>query len=148
VKFEKGPLLLVALTVVAAPIALAFESLLRWLMLPPEFEEIRFWLQPIMTPIAWGLVALSALTGVVGLLLQRAIVRRRIAKLGEHDTPIQREHVRNQVFLVTASIPQLPTIASTFAFMFGASLVPTLVGVTICTVSVLVQGLALRSEGP
>lgn len=141
-----GTFVLVAATVLAAPIALALESVLRWLLFPPEFEVVRGWLEPYLTPLAWLLVVVSALAGIAGGLLQRGIATRRVAKLGAAATRAQVEAARNQVFLITASIPQLPTIASTFAFMFGASIVPTLVGVAICTVSVLVQGIALRSE--
>lgn len=136
-------MLLVGATVLAAPIALAFESLLRWLLFPPEFEAFRAFAEPVLTPLAWLLVLVSALAGVGGALAQRAIAARRIARLGAEATPARVETVRNQVFLITASIPQLPTIVSTFAFMFGASIVPTLVGVGICTVSVLAQGIAL-----
>lgn len=141
-------MMLVSATVLAAPVALALESVLRWLFFPSEFEAVRAWLEPFLTPLAWVLVTISALAGVAGVLTQRTLVARKLAKLGPEATSAQRAAVRDQVFLITASIPQLPTIASTFAFMFGASVVPTLVGVAICTVSVLGQGLALRaSEG-
>jgi hypothetical protein len=144
-----GPLLLVVATLLAAPVALALESALRWLLFPPEFEVVRAWLEPFLTPLAWALVLISALAGIAGALLQRALTARKIARLGPDATSARREAARNQVFLITASVPQLPTIASTFAFMFGASVVPTLVGVAICTVSVAAQGLALRSmESP
>ncbi|AKF03765.1 hypothetical protein [Sandaracinus amylolyticus] len=136
-------ILLVAATVLAAPIALAFESVLRWLLFPPDFEAVRAFLEPFLTPLAWLLVVISALAGIAGTFAQRTIAARRIAKLGAGATAVQIETVRNQVFLITASIPQLPTIASTFAFMFGASLVPTLVGVAIGTLSVLAQGVVL-----
>lgn len=145
-----GTLVLVAATVLAAPVALAFESALRWLVFPPDFETVRAFFEPVLTPVAWLLALLSALAGVGGALAHRAIVARRIAKLGPAPLTAQVEAVRNQVFLITASIPQLPTIASTFAFMFGASVVPTLVGVAICTVSVTAQGALLlirASEG-
>jgi hypothetical protein len=138
-----GTIALVALTVLAAPVALVFESVLRRLLMPPDFETVRSFLSPWMTMIAWILVGISAVAGVTGVVVQRAIVARRLAKLGAAVTPEATERVRNQVFLVTASIPQLPTILSTFAFMFGASWVPTWVGVAICTVSVLAQGFAL-----
>lgn len=141
-----GTLGLVAATVLAAPLALALESVLRWLVFPPDFEVIRAFLEPVMTPIAWVLVGLSVLAGIAGALAQRALVARKIARLGPHAAPAQIETARNQVFLITASLPQLPTIASTLAFMFGASLAPTLVGVGVCTVSVLAQGALLLTQ--
>lgn len=140
-----GTLTLVAATVLAAPLALALESLLRWLLFPPDFEVLRTFLEPVLTPIAWALVALSALAALIGALAQRVLSARKIARLGPHAAPAQVEAARNQVFLIAASIPQLPTIASTLAYMFGASLVPTLVGVGVCTVSVLAQGALLMT---
>lgn len=138
-------LVLVVATVIAAPVALAFETLLRTLLFPPDFELVRLFLEPVMTPIAWLLVAIATTAGIAGVLLQPRLVARKLARFGGHATSAQRETALNQVFMLTASIPQIPTIASTFAFMFGASLVPTLVGVAICTISVLAQGLALRA---
>lgn len=141
-------LVLVVMVALAAPLALAFETALRSLLFPivaPDFEMARTFLEPVMTPIAWLLVGVSAVAGTLGALLHRPMVRRRVAKLGAHATQERVEGVRGQVFFVTTTIPQLPTIASTFAFMFGASLVPTLVGVAICTTSVLVQGVMLAS---
>lgn len=143
---RSGTLTLVAATVVAAPLALALESALRWLVFPPDFEVLRAFLEPVMTPFAWALVALSALAAVAGALAQRALLARKLARLGPHAAPAQVEAARNQVFLIAASIPQLPTIASTLAYMFGASLVPTLVGVGVCTVSVLGQGALLLTR--
>ncbi|MDQ3033931.1 MAG: hypothetical protein M3Y87_16055 [Myxococcota bacterium] len=140
-----GTGLLVGATAIAAPLALALESAVRWLLFPAEFEVVRGWLEPFLTPLAWLLAVVTVIAGAAGFALQRGLVARKLAKLGA-SSAAQREAARTQVFLITASIPQLPAIASTFALMFGASLVPTLVGVTICTVSVLAQGVALRSS--
>lgn len=142
-----GSGLLVGATAVAAPVALALESVVRALLLPSEFEVVRGWLEPFLTPLGWLLAVLTAIAGAAGVALQRRLVAGKLAKLGPAASRAQQEAARNQVFLITASIPQLPAIASTFALMLGASLVPTVACVTICTVSVLAQGLALRSDG-
>lgn len=140
---------LVVAVALAAPIALVFETALRSLLFPiiaPDFELARTLLEPVMTPVAWLLVLVSAIAGVLGVALQRTLAQRRIARLGAAALPAQVEAARNQVFFLTTTIPQIPTIASTFAFMFGASPVPTLVGVSMCTVSVLVQGVVLATS--
>lgn len=139
-------LLLVLAVALAAPVALAFETGLRTLLFPlvaPDFELARTFLEPVMTPIAWLLAGASTLAGLLGLALQGPLVRRRVARLGASATAARVEGIRGQVFFVTSTLPQLPTIASTFAFMFGASLVPTLASVAVCTLSVLAQGLVL-----
>lgn len=136
-------LLLVLAVALAAPVALAFETGLRTLLFPliaPDFELARSFLEPVMTPIAWLLTAASTFAGLLGIALQGPLVRRRVAKLGEGATAARIEGIRGQVFFVTSTLPQLPTIVATFAFMFGASLVPTLASVAVCTLSVLVQG--------
>ena len=42
-------------TIVAAPLALGFETLLRALLFPDDFELIRDFLRPTLTWVAWGL---------------------------------------------------------------------------------------------
>lgn len=139
-------MVLVFAVALAAPIALLFETLLRTLLFPvlaPDFELARTLLEPVMTPIAWLLVLVSIAAGIAGVALQSSLLARRIARLGASAEPMRIEAARNQVFFLTTTIPQLPTIASTFAFMFGASVVPTWIGVSTCTISVLAQGIAL-----
>jgi hypothetical protein len=146
-KPRTSPLWLVGATLVAAPVALAFESGLRWLLFPADFEVVRTWLGPALTVVAWALVGLAAAAGIGGAAAQRTLVQRKLARLPSDAPEGSRQAACTQVFLLTASIPQVPVLMSTFTFMFGASIVPTVVGVALCTMSVLVQGRALRTIG-
>lgn len=132
------------LTIVAAPAALAIETGLRLLLFPPEFELIRELLNPYLTIVAW-LVALIAGVGAwVGLIVQRRVVHKRIAKLPEEANTLERRHqVAIGVFLLSTAIPQIPSIVATFCFMFGASIVPVLVAIALTSIGVIGQALAV-----
>lgn len=129
------------LTIAAAPIALAFETLLRHLLFPPEFDEFRAFLEPVLTPIAWALGLVAGAASLVGLALQRRFAAKRLARLPAEADFAARYGQVLAVFLLTASVPQIPAIFSTFAFMFGASIWPVLAGIAICSVGVVMQAL-------
>jgi hypothetical protein len=134
---ERGRAALVVLTVVAAPLALAFETALRHLLLPADFELIRAWLRPTLTPIAWALVAACVILGALGLRLQARMVRKAARRRTEPGAPpdlVARARIGG--FMLGASIPQIPAIVATFTFMFGASLWPVLVCIVVVTVFV------------
>ncbi len=136
----RGKGTLVAMTAVAAPAALGFETLLRHLLLPAAFELVREALRPVLTPVAWALCGVCALAGVAGLVLQKRIASRSVERLPpERRTPDQVERARVGAFMLAASIPQIPAILATFSFMFGASLVPVLVAIALVTAAVLTQ---------
>ena len=128
-------------TIVAAPAALGFETALRWLLFPDDFELFREFLHPYLTPVAW-LFALAAAAGAaVGLVLQRKLAEKRIAALPA-DAPLgPRYSAVTGVFLLTTVAPQLPSIVATFCFMFGSSIVPVLVAIGVTTVGVVLQAL-------
>lgn len=133
------------LTILAAPVALAFETGLRLLLFPRDFELVRELLEPALTPVAWVLGGLAAVAAVLGASLQRSMAQKRIAKSPDRgDYDARYRHVFG-VFLLTSSVPQIPAIFSTFAFMFGASLVPVLVGIGVCSVGVVTQALRVPS---
>ncbi|MCC6873263.1 MAG: hypothetical protein IT378_03055 [Sandaracinaceae bacterium] len=133
------------LTILAAPVALAFETSLRSFLFPPEFEWFRQELEPFLTPLAWLLGLAAALASLLGAGLQRRIARRKLDRLPENAPPDTRLREVQAVFLLTASVPQVPAILSTFAYMFGASLVPVLVGIAICTLGVGLQAVRIGS---
>lgn len=136
---------LLGLTILAAPGALAFETLLRTLLFPEEFELIREFLAPTLTPVAYVVAVLIALFAVVGVLLQKRLSTKRLAKLpAEADAGVRFRAILG-VFLLTSSVPQIPTILSTFAYMFGASLVPVLIGIGLCSVGVVVQAVRVSA---
>jgi hypothetical protein len=132
------------LTALAAPVALGFETVLRHLLFPPEFEQFRAFLEPVLTPFAWVLGLLAGAASLAGFALQRRLTEKRLARVTADDVAIRHAQVLG-VFLLTASVPQIPAILSTFAFMFGASIAPVLAGIAICTAGVVAQ--AMRVEG-
>ena len=139
---EKRPsTLLLWATIVAAPVALGFETALRLLIFPEDFDLIRELLNPVLTPVAWLLVFVAAAGGALGLFLQRKLAEKRIAAFPE-DAPLgPRYSAVMGVFLLTTAAPQLPSIAVTFCFMFGSSIVPVIVAIAVTTVGVILQAL-------
>lgn len=137
----KRPKALLWLTLLAAPVALAVETGLRLLIFPAEFELVREFLNPTLTPVAWALGGLSAAAGVAGLAVQRKVSERKLAKLPSKCDTEARYHAVFGVFLLTTAVPQIPALLSTFAYMFGASLLPVLVGVGVSSVGVVSQAL-------
>lgn len=133
------------MTAVAAPVALAFETLLRRLLFPPEFERVREALRPVLTPVAWLLCLICAVAGVAATALQRRLVARGIDRLpSDRRSPEQIDRARIGAFMLAASVPQVPAVLATFGFMFGAALTPVVVAIAIATVAVLVQAVHTR----
>lgn len=130
------------LVIVAAPIALAFETALRLLLFPPEFELVREFLNPYLTPVAWLIALIVGAAALLGLALQRRIVAKRLSSQPD-ATGDQRYQLAVGVFLLTSSVPQIPSILSTFSFMFGASIVPVLAGIAVCSVGVIAQAIRI-----
>lgn len=137
------------LTVVAAPFALGFETLLRKLLFPPEFEDVRALVGPTLTLAAWALPIVCLLAGLAGVVFQRRLVERALRKLpaARRDDPESQEKARVGAFLLAASVPQVPAIVATVLFTFGASLVPVVVTVVVSTLGVVAQvGRALATR--
>ena len=133
------------LTVFAAPVALGFETVLRWILFPADFELVRELLHPVLTPVAWFLGGVAAVASFAGLALQRRMTARRLSRLpGEPDLDARYREVF-AVFLLTTAVPQIPAILSTLTFMFGASLLPVLVGIGLSSVGVVTQALRVPS---
>lgn len=148
------PLRVVVLVIAAsAPIALGFETLIRTQVFVPwmgaELEELREFYWPTLTPevrrgaltaVAWALVGVTCVAGLLGVGLQRRVTRRRLASCSsaaEHEQA--RVDVRDSLLLLT-SIPQVPALLATLCFSFGAQLLPVLLSMAASTVFVLVQG--------
>lgn len=66
---------------------------------------------------------------------------RRLAALPAGADVNDRYQAVFAVFLLTTSVPQIPALLATFTYMFGASLVPVVVGVGVCSVGVVSQAL-------
>jgi hypothetical protein len=137
---ERGGTALILMTVVAAPIALVFETILRKLLFPPEFDELRDLLSPDLTPVAWGLVGLTGLFGLAGIAFQSRFAARAVGKVPqEHRTKARVQKAELGAFMLAASVPQIPAILATFAFMWGASLTPVLIAIGVATLAIVVQ---------
>lgn len=129
---------------ISTPLALALETLLRMLIFPPEFEEVRMWLRPTITPWVWFAPILAAVMTVVGIAVQRALARRAIAKLdADARTPEALAAAHFDGLMLSTSAPQIPALIGTIAFMVGAELTPVLVGIAVATVGVLVVGVSV-----
>lgn len=134
---------LLALVILAAPMALAAETGLRALLFPADFELVRELLSPYLTVAAWIFAPLTALAGALGWHLQRRLSARHVAKLPPGASFAQRQGAVVGVFLLTSSVPQIPTILVTFLFMFGSALSPVLASVVLCSVAVTAQALRI-----
>lgn len=140
----KGKGLIVVSTALAAPVALAFERFLHWALLPPEFAQIQARLAPWPTTVAWVLCAVAVAAGLAGLIWQKRLTIRALDRVpAAHRTPERLERARIGAFFLAASIPQVPAILATIAHMFGASLLPVIVAIVICTVVVCIKAVQL-----
>jgi hypothetical protein len=118
--------------------ALALESGLRRLILPPEFEEVRTFFGPAATDAAWAFVVACALAAPAGIWLQRSWCRARMQRARDEGGDEARAAM-DRTFL-SMSIPQVPAILATVAFMSGAELTPVLAAMAVSTLGVLAQG--------
>jgi hypothetical protein len=133
------------LTVIAAPVALAVETLLRIFVLPGEIDDARWFFGPALTVVAWALAAVTLAFGVAGIALQQRLAARSVRKLpAGRRTPDLERRARLGAFLLAASIPQIPSIAATIAYTFGASIEPVIVCIGITTVAIVVQAVRAR----
>jgi len=106
---------------------------------------VREVLSPPLTILASVLDGVAVVAALAGLSLQRRVAQRRFARLPDPNDVDARYRETFGVFLLTASLPQIPALLSTFAYMFGASIWPVLVGVGVCSVGVVTQALRVRS---
>jgi hypothetical protein len=135
---------LLAVVAVSTPLALAVETGLRVLLFPPEFEEVRMWLRPVITPWMWTASALAIGFTLLGLRLQKWFVARRMARLAEDKRTREAEAKAHfDALMLSSSCPQIPALLATFGFMVGADLLPVVVAIAIATTGVLTLGAIL-----
>ncbi|MGF1465388.1 MAG: hypothetical protein ACFCGT_04575 [Sandaracinaceae bacterium] len=132
-----------ALTILAAPAALAFETALRRLLFPPDFVELRALLAPYLTPVAWGLGLGAGLGALLGVVVQRRLSAGRLARLPAGADDDRRHEAVLGVFLLTTAAPQVPAVLGTLLHLFGAALTPVLVGIALSTAGVIAQAARL-----
>ena len=139
----------VVLTVVAVstPLALVLETALRTVLFPPEFEEVRLWLRPTITPWVWSMPVLAGVATLLGLRLQRWYAARQLAALPAHrQTPEKQAAAHFDALMLSTSAPQVPALLATIAFMLGSELAPVLAAIVAGTAGVLVQGAVRRTD--
>jgi len=128
----------VALVATSAPLALAFETLLRRLLLPPELEALRGDLGPLATDIAWLLTAACVAAAALGLWLQRRWCLRRVQETRSRGGDVPRA-LTDRTFL-SMSVPQVPAILATVAFGWGSAATPVIAAMVISSLGVVAQG--------
>lgn len=138
-----------AIVACSTPLALAVETGLRQLIFPPEFDDVRMWLRPTITPWVWLAVPACVVAIPLGARLQRWLVARDLAKLPpERRTEQERIESEFDALLLSTSAPQLPAVLATIAFMFGSGLAPVAVAMAVATIGVLVLGFAVARRIP
>ncbi len=128
------PWLVLAMMALTPPAALVLEAALRWALFPPQFEELRAWLGPSLTPLAWGVAGLVPVLGVVARPLQRwveAAWRRRHP--ADPNAPLAGLYL-------AASLPQLGALGATTLFTFGADVTPVALAAGLAMGAVLGLG--------
>ena len=142
-------LVVVAFVAISTPLAVAIESLWRRSMMPPEFEEVRAWLEPSVTPWMWLTPFAAALGIPLGLRLQRWLVRRNLARLPAHRrAPVHEATAVIDAMLLSTSVPQVPAVLATLGLLIGSALLPVLVATGVATVGVIVIGVLSSRQLP
>lgn len=140
--------LLLAVIAVSTPAALGLEVLVRRLLLPPDVEEMRLWLNETVGPPSWALlgVALAAIAAALSLqprLFAHSLAAKRVS-MPEHERV---ERSRMQALLLSTSICQVPALLATVGFTFGADALAVGLTVGLGTLGVLLQWPASRRLG-
>jgi hypothetical protein len=140
---------LLAAIAVSTPLALAVETGMRILLFPPEFEELRMLLRPVLTGWMWTTPLLAALATLLGIKLQRWTVQRHLAKLPpDGRTPVAVKRAEFDTLMLSTSVPQVPALVATFGFTMGSALLPVVVAIVVATAGVLLLGFASGSGNP
>lgn len=128
----------VAVIALATPAALGLETLARTLLLPAELAQLRQELRPVLTPLAWALLGITALAIPLGFLTLRALRRRFLAKVeATGATERRRREAVFEAMFVATSVPQIPAIMATFALTAGSEALPVLVTVALSAAAVV-----------
>ena len=123
------------------PAALGLETLVRHAILPPSFEEMRRFLAPVMTPLAWICVCFAVPIDLAAVALHRHLWARAAAT---HTEPKEVSWKRFEGLMISASVAQLPGLVVVFLYMLGAGLSPVLWALCLSTIGVAVIGYFMR----
>lgn len=132
---------LLGLVALSTPLALVVETGLRRVMMPPDFDAVRAWLSPTLTPWAWATVPATLVTTVLGWWLYHVLARRELRARRPGLTAEQaREKAELEALMLASSAPQVPAVAATLLYMLGADVVPVVVAMGGATLGVLSLG--------
>ena len=125
----------------SVPITFGIEILLGDILFAPQVEEVRVWLETILTPVAWGLALVSPFVNGAAVL-----VFRRLWKRAEDHVPAsEASWKRFEGLMISASVAQLPGIAAVLIFVLGAGTTPVAVAVGLSGVGVIILGFNLKT---
>lgn len=141
----RAVVLLIAATV---PLLIGVETLLRVYVLGPLYgpllTDLRDLYWPELTPevlaaratgVAWALIVVSAVAGLVGL----ALLRRTVRRASEANAPITPAKLRDTLLLMT-SIPQVPGLLAALTLVLDPDRLPVFICVGVSTSFVIIQG--------
>ena len=137
-----GVLVLVALSTV---LALAVETGVRRMMMPPDFEQVRAWLSPTLEPWAWAIAVVTAFACAGGWWLFGVLLRRGLARARPGLAPDRaRARAELDAAILASSVPQVPAVVGTMLFMMGAPLLPVVTAMAVAVLGVLSLGLRVQ----
>lgn len=139
---------IILFTATAVPVALGFETLARAYLVPEDFEEVRDFFEPTLTPVAWVMVGVTSVAVVLGVSLQRWMTRRAESRARARGSSVAEARSGMGPFLLAASIPQAPAILAALLFLAGAQLLPVVLAVALSTAGVCVQAAMTRAKVP
>lgn len=140
---------LLGLIALSTPLAWVVESGLRRLLFPPDFDAVRAWLSPTLTPWAWAMVPAALVTTGIGWWLYRVLARRELLARRPGLTPEQaRAKAELEALMLASSAPQVPAVAATMLYMLGADAVPVAAAMITATLGVVSLGVALERGVP
>ena len=141
----------VAMLALSSPASLVAETTLREALFTPEMNDFRRFLRPTLTPVAWGLLAVTCAAALVVVPAHRRLHRRMRARAEARTRdPATLEEAMQGALYIGASVVQLPTLLSTVTFMLGAALTPVLAahGLPAVMVTVLCIFVGRRALAP
>jgi len=131
----------------AGPMALGFDLLARRVILGSQPEDVRQFMAEHVTRIAWYVVPLPLLGGIVGFLLYSGIYRRNLARLPSETAAIAEASAQRadlKALFVATTLAQAPALLGDISVMLGARLTPALCATSISVTAVVLIGLLAR----
>jgi len=140
---------LLGLVALSTPLAWVMESGMRRLVFPPDFDAVRAWLSPTLTPWAWAMVPFTLVTTGIGWWLFRVLGRRsRLAHRPGLTDEQRRAKAELEALMLASSAPQVPAVAATLLYMLGADVVPVVMTMGAAALGVVSLGLWIGRGEP